>query len=64
MKVTAREGHHPISPGFLPSASRRRQYSVFFTASFRMPLVVKSKAATPPALSIQSHRVCLGPFWL
>ena len=36
-KVTAREGHQPMTPGGQPDASRRRQYSQRSNTACRMP---------------------------
>mmetsp|Transcript_5541 Transcript_5541/g.14943 ORF Transcript_5541/g.14943 Transcript_5541/m.14943 type:complete len:204 (+) Transcript_5541:791-1402(+) len=63
-KVTAREGHSPMTPGGLPSLSASRQYSQRPTASCKIPLVVKSKAEDmPPVLSHQSTVCCLWLSW-
>eukprot|EP00884_Botryococcus_braunii_P008559 jgi/Botrbrau1/17704/Bobra.0166s0128.1 len=65
MKVTARCGHQPISPGGLPLGSDSRQYSVFLTASCRMPFMGKSKAHEACLhASSQLHSCCLATSWL
>ena len=52
-------GHLPQKPEGWPSLPCSRQYSRLRTASWRMPLVVKSKAAVfPPVLWHQSKVVC------
>lgn len=54
MNVTARLGHHPITPGGFPFTSLSLQYSRRSSAAWRMPFVVTSKApAVPPAALIQ-----------
>ena len=56
MNVTARCGHHPMSPGGFPRSSASLQYSTRRTASCSTALVPKSNAASaPPAPSSQSH---------